>query len=374
MIHDYDERRLRRTPCGAFTERDGPLVRHHHGTHVTIQHADAVTGDLKALVARQASIAAERIEHVEWRIHRHLAAHGLAELLIEAGFTEDEPTHVMFTGRDRALSTHELPESMHWPDKQEADEIRLATPALQRFWEDAAGGVTWCVREPAGVFWWSEEIGDRFIEFGMTGAHAEFGPLPQAMAPNRTRAQLYLLAEGTREVCDLLARNGFSELTAIRTFRWAPEGEPRTTRPIRPIGAVEYRDLLDRFRQKFDVEPEDSVTWGNASSAEEAVTNVVRRGLATRAKPDELICWADPRHIGIAGDLRRVGGIGRPEWDEPVVGNGDQAINAPYDLRFGSFGRHHEDSLCVWGADLLAEVSEQLDALMPRLRTGGEKN
>ncbi|MDX8047908.1 hypothetical protein SK571_00815 [Lentzea sp. BCCO 10_0798] len=119
----------------------------------------------------------------------------------------------------------------------------------------------------------------------MTGAHADFGPLPQVMAPNRTRAQLYLLAEGTGEVRDLLARNGFSELTAIRTFRWAPEAEPRTTRPIRPIGAVEYQDLLDRFQQKFDVEP--------------------------------------------------------------------------------------EDSLC---AGLLAEVSEQLDALIPRLRTGGEKN
>lgn len=367
MIEDYDERRLRRTPCGAFTERDGPLVRHHLGTHVTIQHADAITGDLKALVARQQSIAAERIEPVEWRIHQHIGAHGLAEHLAEAGFTEDEPAHVMVAERDRTLSTHELPESMHWPDDQEADEVRLATPALQRFWEDEAGDVSWCVREPGGVFWWHDEVGDRFIEFGMTGAHTEFGPLPQIMAPNRTRAQLHLLAEGIGGVRDLLARNGFSELTTIRTFRWAPEGEPRSTRPIRPIGRVEYRDLLERFRQELDAEPEDSITWGSSFSAEKAATDVVRRGLVACAKPGELIFWADPYHFGIAGDLRRVGGPGQPEWDEPVVGNGDYAINAPYDLRFGTFGNHHEDSLCVWGADLLAEVTGELDAVMPRL-------
>lgn len=59
----------------------------------------------------------------------------------------------MVAERDRTLSTHELPESMHWPTRQEADEICLATPALRRFWEDEAGDVRWCVREPDGVFW-----------------------------------------------------------------------------------------------------------------------------------------------------------------------------------------------------------------------------
>ncbi|MGW6448759.1 DUF2716 domain-containing protein [Lentzea sp. NPDC055074] len=373
MIEAYDERRLSRTPCGATREQDGALVRLHHGTHVTIEHTDAITSDLKALVERQKNIATQRIEPVEWRIHQHLTAHGLAEHLAEAGFTEDEPTHVMIAERDRALSTFALPEGMRWPGTEEADEIRLATPALHRFWEDEAGGVTWCVREPEGVFWWHETVGDRFIEFGMSGAHREFGPLPQVMAPNRMRARLHLLVQATSDVRDLLARNGFSELTTIRTFRWAPQGQPHTARAIQPIGTADYRDLLDRFQRKFETEPADSVTWGDAFSAEAAVTQVVRRGLTACTKPGELIFWADPYHPGNAADLRRVGGPGQPEWDEPVVGDGDLAVNAPFDLRFGSFGQHHENSLCVWGADLLAEVSDELDALLPRLREGGEK-
>ncbi|MFD4643335.1 hypothetical protein ACFWN2_38930 [Lentzea sp. NPDC058436] len=172
---------------------------------------------------------------------RRRASPGLAEHLVEAGFSEDEPTYVMVVERDRALSTFELPENMRWPaDEEEADEIRLATPALQRFWEDEGGNVTWCVREPDGVFWWHEAIGDKFIEFGMTDAHREFGPLPPIMAPNRTRARLHLLVEG--------------------------------------------------------------------------------------------------------------------------VGDGDFAVNSPYDLRFGTVGDHHEDSLCVWGDELLAEVSDEPDA------------
>ncbi|WP_434440679.1 DUF2716 domain-containing protein [Lentzea sp. E54] len=120
-------------------------------------------------------------------------------------------------------------------------------------------------------------------------------------------------------------------------------------------------------------EPADSVTWGGAFAAEDAVTAVIRRGLTACTEPGERIFWADPYHFGTAADLHRVGGLGQPVWEEPVVGDGDYAINAPYDLRFGTFGHPWENSLCVWGADLLAEVQDEVDALLPRLRAGGEK-
>ncbi|GGN23375.1 hypothetical protein GCM10011609_76150 [Lentzea pudingi] len=378
MIQDYDERRLSRTPCGATREQDGALTRLHHGTHVTIEHTGAITGDLRALVERQKSIAAQRSEPVEWRIHRHLAAPGLAEHLVEAGFTEDGPTHVMIAERDRALASEELPENVSAVLGEEAlDEARSVTPAAHRVWEDEAGAVTWYAlrhdQQLTGVLWWHGVTSDKFIEFGMTGAHREFGPLPQRVAPAWPSYQRYLLVTATGDVRDLVAGQGFGELTSIRTFHWAPAGEPRAARAIQPIGAAAYRDLLARFQRKFEAEPDDSITWGSAFSARTAVTEVVRRGLTACTKPGELIFWADPYHPGIAADLRRVGGPGQPEWDEPVVGDGDHAVNAPFDLRFGSFGQHDENSLCVWGADLLAEVSGELDALLPRLRTGGEK-
>ncbi|MEU3646730.1 DUF2716 domain-containing protein [Lentzea sp. NPDC034063] len=389
MIQDYDERRLGRTPFGAVKEQDGVLVRLHHGTHVTIEHADAVTGDLKALVERQQSIAAERIEPVEWRVHQHFATRELAGHLVEAGFTEDEPAHVMIMGRDRALATDALPESVSAVlGKAEFDEARLATPATRQVWEDEAGVVTWYAlrrdQELTGLLWWHAAPSDKFIEFGMTGAHEEFGPLPQRVAPNWPFHQRHLLVEATREVRDLVARQGFHELTAIRTFRWAPKGERHVTRPIRPVGEVEYEDLLDRFGQRFAfnadmhhfpgiTEPADSITWSNVLDAAEDVAPAIRRALKACVKPGELIFFADPYHLGSAADLHRVDGPGQPRWRASPIPDGDYAVLAPYDLRFGTFGHPWEDSLCVWGEELLAEVSDELDALMPRLRTGGKK-
>lgn len=193
----------------------------------------------------------------------------------------------------------------------------------------------------------------------------------------------YLLVNADAAVRDFVAAHGYRELTTIRTFRWAPPGEPHRTRPIRPVGEVERQDLLDRFRQRFDLrthtekfpgitEPPDSVTWAGQFAREEQLTPVVRRGLAACAEPGELIYFADPYHYGTAAEPRRVGGPGQPEWLEPVVADGDYAINVPHDLRFGTFAHPWEDSLCVWGAGLLAHVEAELDAVLPRLRTGGK--
>jgi hypothetical protein len=364
MIQAYDERRLGRTPLGAVREQDGVLVRCHHGTHVTIEHADAVTGDLTALVERQQGIAAERNEPVEWRIHRHHAARGLAEQLVEAGFAEDEPTHVMIATPSDALATRRLPGTVRAAqDKAECDEARRASPATRRVWADRFAPPTWYVLRHKGklkgVLWRLNEWG-QFLELGMTGAHPEFGPFLHSVVPSSPRPQRYLLIECAGEVRGLVEEYGFRELTTIRTFRWAPEGTPATTRPIRPIGEVEYDDLLIRFTERFTfrpdihvfpaiAEPEDSVTWAEHLDAPDDLTAIVRRGLAACSGPGELIFWADPHHLGSAADLRRVDGPGQPKWHEPVVGDGDYAVNTTFDLRFGTFAHPWEDSLCVWG-------------------------
>ncbi|MFJ5988755.1 DUF2716 domain-containing protein [Lentzea sp. NPDC092896] len=388
MIQEYDERRLGRTPLGAVREQEGALVRLHHGTHVTIEHAGAITDDLRSLVERQQSVAAERKEPVEWRIHRHLASHGLADQLAQSGFSEDEPTYVMIAARDRALATDQLPDNVHCLiDDAEIEEVLLATAAAQRVWQDEDGVVTWYVlrrgQELTGVLWWHAVVSDKFIEFGMTGAYEEFGPLLQAVAPRWPFHERHLLVAGNREVRDLAARQGFRGLTSIRTFRWTPEGKHVMAPPIRP-GGVECSDLVKRFTRRFEfnasmhhfpgiTEPEDSVTWSNVLDAAEDVAPAIRRALKACVKPGELIFFADPYHLGSAADLHRVDGPGQPRWHASPIADGDYAILAPYDLRFGTFGHPWEDSLCVWGEELLAEVSDELDALMPRLRTGGKK-
>jgi hypothetical protein len=44
------------------------------------------------------------------------------------------------------------------------------------------------------------------------------------------------------------------------------------------------------------------------------------------------------------------------------------------DLRFGSFGHPWEESLCVFGADLLAEVEDDLTALLGTVMRRGGRN
>ncbi|HEX8864086.1 MAG TPA: DUF2716 domain-containing protein [Lentzea sp.] len=387
MIRAYDERRLGRTPLGAVVERDGVLVRFHHGTHVTIEHAAEVTGDLAALVERQKNVAAERHEPVEWRIHRHHAAPGLAEELARAGFTEDLPGHVMVAPASRG--TTGLPSGVRIAqDKAESDEARQATRATRRVWADNHPMPTWYVlrrkEELDGVLWLLDDQ-STFLELGMTDAHPEFGPALHGVVPSWPFYQRYLLVEGDSAVRDLVEQYEFRELTTIRTFRWAPAGTPATTRPIRPIGDREYEDLLGRFTRRFSLkpsthrfpaiaEPADSVTWAGHLDVAAEITAVVRRGLEEVTEPGELIFWADPYHYGSAADLRRVDGPAQPRWHEPVAGDGDYAINTTFDLRAGTFAHPWEDSLCVWGAELLKETEEALDALMPRLRTGGRVN
>ncbi|GAA3672336.1 hypothetical protein GCM10022267_68890 [Lentzea roselyniae] len=80
------------------------------------------------------------------------------------------------------------------------------------------------------------------------------------------------------------------------------------------------------------------------------------QAIAACTAPGELIFSADPYHLGSAADPHRVDGPGQPRWREPVAGDGDHAINTTFDLRFGTFAHPWEDSLCVWGADLLQET------------------
>ncbi|WP_109641033.1 hypothetical protein [Lentzea atacamensis] len=110
------------------------------------------------MVESQKALAAQRSQPVEWRIHRHHAAPGLAGQLTRAGFTEDEPVSVMITTPSEALSATRLPGRVRVAQSEaEIDEARQASPATRRIWAYHLAIPTWYVlrheQKLAGVLW-----------------------------------------------------------------------------------------------------------------------------------------------------------------------------------------------------------------------------
>ncbi|MFI7614707.1 DUF2716 domain-containing protein [Nonomuraea terrae] len=148
------------------------------------------------------------------------------------------------------------------------------------------------------------------------------------------------------------------------------------TRARRPVGSLlrtvplpaEHRHLSGRHGAAA------SVTWhlgtGHAIAGE--LDRLVRRGLLACVRPDEPLYFLDWNHQGYRFDPHRVGGPGRPFWPGTAYPDGDYYLYVTADLRLGTFGHPWEESLCVFGADLLAEVEAGLTALLgPVMRRGG---
>lgn len=79
-----------------------------------------------------------------------------------------------------------------------------------------------------------------------------------------------------------------------------------------------------------------------------------------------------PDHVGdfvplaAAGHPRRgaPGPARQPRWPGIAYPDGDYYLYLTADLRLGTFGHPWEDSLCVFGDELLTEVEEDLTALL----------
>ncbi|MEV6690528.1 GNAT family N-acetyltransferase [Micromonospora sp. NPDC051196] len=86
-------------PVGARVEQDGPLFRVlglDHGGLVTYRDLGGlVDAELDALIARQAEVARERGEPVEWKLHGHDEPADLPQRLRAAGFVPQAQESVM---------------------------------------------------------------------------------------------------------------------------------------------------------------------------------------------------------------------------------------------------------------------------------------
>ncbi|WP_242577992.1 DUF2716 domain-containing protein [Streptomyces sp. MST-110588] len=125
-------------------------------------------------------------------------------------------------------------------------------------------------------------------------------------------------------------------------------------------------------------EPAASATWHLAAVDRPddpllaEVEAVIARGLRAAARTGDRLYRLKWYVSGSRIDPARVGGPGQPAWSSYAYLVDENVVQVTEDLRMGTFGNWQEASLCVFGAELLAEVDEDLtDLLGTVLRRGG---
>ncbi len=266
---------------------------------------------------------------------------------------------------------------------------------------------------------WAEAVGStEFVAVrGMTGPHTEFlpdwirwardsrslhlGGGPPREAPDRR----YLMAEAPDgAIRDALLAVGFRAASTVRSYAWTPAGPPpAATRPVSML--IDDRDhdaLCEEFKARFAFkpsytyypaieEPPDSVTWhvGDVTDTRHKyrlmrnlpddhrvarLQKAVERGLRACVRPGEQLYSVSWWHQGYRFDPARVGGAGRPTWPGAACWEGEYYKLLTRDLRMGTFWHPWEESLCVFGAELLAEVEHDLTAILGTVMRRGGRN
>ncbi|MFB7357473.1 DUF2716 domain-containing protein [Streptomyces gardneri] len=417
-----------RAPVGAVVERDGPVIRAHYGTHGTVRHSPLVGGtdptEVTGLIRRQQEAFATRCEPAEWRAYSHDPI-PMDEPLRNAGFTTVGPERTLLIAElddiagsiepARGLRVRRLGYRYHrLRELDRLAEARGPHPrGLADIREDHGNLLNWALNVQlleaetrlvgAG---WAEAVGA--TEFaavrGMTGPHVEFLPhwvqwarnsrgLHSGTGPAPERR--YFTAEApTGPLLDALLAVGFRAVSTVLDYTWTPASPPPAiTRPVSMLfDDRDHDSLCDAFKARFAFkpsttyypaieEPPHSVTWhvGDVTDTRHTyglrrdlpddhrvarLQDIVERGLRARVRPGEQLYSISWWHQGYRFDPVRVGGTGQPTWPGAACGEGDYYKLLTRDLRMGTFWHPWEESLCVFGADLLAEVEDDLTALL----------
>ncbi|WP_435107007.1 DUF2716 domain-containing protein [Nocardiopsis synnemataformans] len=392
-------------PLGAVVEREGPLVSVHHGTHAVVDHTDTTGVDMTALVRGQQKEADRRTEPVEWRVHAHDSP-GLAEALVTAGFTPGWERPVLAAPLDAVPDVDPPPGHILLPGTHHYDEqaLRLAEASephrrpLTEHMRDGTRfeGVSLKLVEEGrvhAVAWFQVLTGTPFaVVEGMTAPCptllSEMVEWTRPTTPRRWgwfgAGIRFAAAEADGELRRMYLGSGFHEVTSVRSYHWSPAGVPAVERPVRQLlSDPEHDDLWDRFYERFSFkpsievypgirEPVGSATWFLDRPNDPELEQVIVPEVLALARPDELLYWLDWNHTGYRFDPRRVGGPGQPEVPGQVFPDGDYYIYTTRDLRMGTFGHPWENTLCVFGRDLLDRVENGLTALLgePTRRNG----
>ncbi|MEV8311115.1 DUF2716 domain-containing protein [Streptomyces flavidovirens] len=163
--------------------------------------------------------------------------------------------------------------------------------------------------------------------------------------------------------------------------------------PVAALSEAEYRRVWDRFYKVFNFqpsmsslkwpaikEPVASVTWSLYALDDDPgyerldrLVAVVEQGLSSRVGPAGRLFALDWQHTSYRFAPQEVGGPGQPAWPLSPYPDGDYFIFLAEDFRFGSFCHPWEESLCLFGEELLDAASTEVDRVLgPPIRRSGK--
>jgi hypothetical protein len=163
--------------------------------------------------------------------------------------------------------------------------------------------------------------------------------------------------------------------------------------PVAELPEVEYRRVWDRFHTEFGfrpstnpfewpaiAEPAASITWSLATLPDEPpyefldrLVGMVEQGLTSCVGPHGTLFALDWQHTSYQFAPQEVGGPGQQPWPLSPYPDGDYYIYLSEDFRLGSFGHPWEESLCLFGQELLDSVSAEVDKILgPPIRRSGQ--
>ncbi|MEV0170425.1 DUF2716 domain-containing protein [Streptomyces sp. NPDC050803] len=374
---------------GVVVDADGPLVRLHYGTHGVVDHKDlSGVDDLAALVRRQQEIFAARVEPVTWKVYSHDGPR-LPEALLAAGFTPGPQRSLLLADvADVPAPDTEVRDDWH-NDREKARLLADAAPAQRTPLSEQEGFTAVLTGRRHGrlvdLVWVEHIPGTDFASIG--GISAPRPDLVRAAAAWAAKGNYsvprlrYVVAEASGDLVPVHLAAGFHEVAEVTTYRWAPPGEPARDRPAtNRIPEAEHNAIWKRFEERFEVtyataydgiaEPPGSVTWHTAAlehSRDPLLTEVeavIARGLRACGRPGDRLYRLKWYINGTRCDPTRVGGPGQLPWPCYAYLTDENVIQVTEDLRMGTYGNWMEESLCVFGADLVAEVEEDLTRLL----------
>ncbi|GAA3399238.1 DUF2716 domain-containing protein [Streptomyces roseoviridis] len=163
--------------------------------------------------------------------------------------------------------------------------------------------------------------------------------------------------------------------------------------PVVVLPDAEYRRVWDRFYEDFGFrpstnpiewpaikEPVASVTWSLAALDDDPsderldhLVAVVKQGLASSVGPSGTLFALDWQHTSYRFAPQEVDGPGQPPWPLSPCPDGDYFVFLAEDFRFGSFGHPWEESLCLFGEELLDVAATEVDEVLgPPIRRAGK--
>ncbi|WP_083750884.1 DUF2716 domain-containing protein [Kribbella sp. ALI-6-A] len=402
LLAEHEKQVRRQAPypgVGKSVVTDGPVVRIHAGTHGQVDLVGPLGPDPSGPVRRQQEAFAAHGEPVEWKAYGHDDP-ALTAALLDHGFTPGWQRPLLIASVDDFRGpvpgdVHDVGIDPHGDHEQARRMARTGGPhrtPLDELDADGTAPYEVCVlaRRRAGQvveLGWAHQLGQtEFIEIcGLVGEHTtEFLPYWIAWSPrgryrylggNRPEPRFFV-AEVDGPSYDVLVAAGFQEVSTVRTYHWSPPDPGPRTRPVRMLIAnPEYREIWDAVYEHFSfkpsvhefpgkVDPSPSMTWHLDVVDDDRLEAIVERGLRAAVRPGELLRFLDWQHVGFEFDPSRVGRAEYPDWPGVAYPDGDYYLNVTPDLRLGTFGHPWEDTLCVFGADLLAVVRDDLTALL----------